>query len=69
MQVEFPTGGLDSVCGDDDGCAEMNASLGFLRTFCQPFQQQAANTRIFFPDADVSGFNLCLEYRENRFQC
>lgn len=42
-----------SSAGDDDGCAEFNASLNHLRTFCQVFQQQAAKTRIFFPDQSV----------------
>ena len=42
------------VTGDDDGVAEMNSSLGHLRSFCQPFQTKASSTRIFFPDASVS---------------
>lgn len=51
IEIEFPTYSLAAVAGDDDGAAEMSASLGFLRSFCQPFQQQADTTRIFFPDA------------------
>lgn len=50
IEVEFPTYSLAAVAGDDDGCAEFNASLNHLRTFCQVFQQQAAKTRILFPD-------------------
>jgi len=52
LEVEFPTYSLAAVAGDDDGANEMNASLGHLRSFCQPFQQQASATRIFFPDAN-----------------
>lgn len=51
IEVDFPTYSLAAVAGDDDGAAEMNASLGHLRSFCQPFQSQAESTRIFFPDA------------------
>ena len=43
------------VCtaGDAEGANEMTYSMGFLRQFCRSFQQNAAVTRIFFPDKQV----------------
>ncbi len=32
----------------------MTYSMGYLRQFCRSFQQNAAATRIFFPDKKVS---------------
>jgi hypothetical protein len=40
--------------GDAEGCNEMTYSMGYLRQFCRSFQQNAAATRIFFPDKKVS---------------
>lgn len=39
--------------GDAEGANEMTYSMGFLRQFCRAFQQNAATTRIFFPDKQV----------------
>lgn len=39
--------------GDAEGANEMSYSMGYLRQFCRPFQQDAAATRIFFPDKKV----------------
>ncbi len=39
--------------GDAEGCNEMTYSMGYLRQFCRSFQQNAAATRIFFPDKKV----------------
>lgn len=49
----------DAACGasagDGEGQNEMTYSLGYLRQFCRSFQQNAASTRIFFPDKKVFG--------------
>lgn len=50
IEVEFPTSSLQGVSGDAEGANEMTYSMGFLRQFCRAFQQNAATTRIFFPD-------------------
>ncbi|DBB02056.1 hypothetical protein WJX77_010807 [Trebouxia sp. C0004] len=50
IEVEFPTSSLQGVSGDAEGCNEMTYSMGYLRQFCRSFQQNAAATRIFFPD-------------------
>ncbi|KAL3135495.1 hypothetical protein ABBQ38_005975 [Trebouxia sp. C0009 RCD-2024] len=50
IEVEFPTSSLQGVSGDAEGANEMTYSMGFLRQFCRSFQQNAAATRIFFPD-------------------
>jgi hypothetical protein len=39
--------------GDGEGGNEMTYSLGYLRQFCRIFQDQAASTRIYFPDQKV----------------
>lgn len=41
------------IAGDAEGANEMTYSMGFLRQFCRSFQQNAAATRIFFPDKKV----------------
>ena len=41
------------TAGDAEGANEMTYSMGFLRQFCRSFQQNAAATRIFFPDKQV----------------
>ncbi|KAH8934026.1 hypothetical protein BDL97_18G062200 [Sphagnum fallax] len=50
LEVEFPTGGLDSVPGDEEGGIEMTTSMVLMREFCKIFGEQAPSTRIFFPD-------------------
>lgn len=50
IEIEFPAAGLSSVSGDGEGGNEMTYSLGYLRSFCRIFQDQAATTRIYFPD-------------------
>eukprot|EP00884_Botryococcus_braunii_P020999 jgi/Botrbrau1/7583/Bobra.0159s0032.1 len=50
IEVEFPTSSLIGVQGDGEGANEMTYSLGYLRQFCRIFQNEAAQTRIFFPD-------------------
>ncbi|KAH9533136.1 hypothetical protein CY35_18G035400 [Sphagnum magellanicum] len=50
LEVEFPTGGLDSVPGDEEGGIEMTTSMVLIREFCKIFGDQAPSTRIFFPD-------------------
>ncbi len=49
-QVEFPTLSLASSQGDGEGQNEMNASMDYLRKTLVGFQDQAATTRVFFPD-------------------
>ena len=44
---------LLAFSGDAEGANEMTYSMGYLRQFCRPFQQNAATTRIFFPDKKV----------------
>ena len=44
---------LIRTAGDAEGANEMTYSMGFLRQFCRSFQQNAAATRIFFPDKQV----------------
>ena len=55
LEVEFPTGGLESVSGDSEGANEMTYSLEFLRRFCVLFQlsDSVSTTRVFFPDKAV----------------
>lgn len=50
IEVEFPASSLEGVSGDGEGQNEMTYSMGYLRQFCRSFQQDAATTRIFFPD-------------------
>eukprot|EP00198_Chlamydomonas_reinhardtii_P009381 XP_001698718.1 predicted protein [Chlamydomonas reinhardtii] len=50
VEVEFPSTTLSSVSGDGEGQNEMNASMGYLRTFLGGFRSRAASTRVFFPD-------------------
>ncbi|KAG2426666.1 hypothetical protein HXX76_012977 [Chlamydomonas incerta] len=50
VEVEFPSTTLSSVSGDGEGQNEMNASMGYLKTFLGGFRSRAATTRIFFPD-------------------
>ncbi|KAL2622943.1 hypothetical protein R1flu_003148 [Riccia fluitans] len=52
MEIEFPTGGLDSVPGDVEGGIEMSSSMFLVREFCRVFADgdKAGRTRIFFPD-------------------
>ncbi|KAG6546776.1 hypothetical protein Mapa_011722 [Marchantia paleacea] len=52
MEIEFPTGGLDSVPGDVEGGIEMSTSMYLVREFCRVFSDgdRAGRTRIFFPD-------------------
>lgn len=53
LEIEFPTAGLDSVSGDDEGGIEMNSSMTLIREFCRRFlkPEEATRTRIFFPEA------------------
>ena len=44
------TAAFDTNSGDGEGQNEMTYSMGYLRQFCRSFQQNAATTRIFFPD-------------------
>ncbi|KAG2451997.1 hypothetical protein HYH02_003039 [Chlamydomonas schloesseri] len=50
VEVEFPSTTLSSVSGDGEGQNEMNASMGYLKTFLGGFRSRAASTRVFFPD-------------------
>jgi hypothetical protein len=50
IEVEFPTASLAAVAGDAEGANEMTYSLQYLRQFMRAWQQDAATTRIFFPD-------------------
>ncbi|OAE26218.1 hypothetical protein AXG93_3457s1450 [Marchantia polymorpha subsp. ruderalis] len=54
MEIEFPTGGLDSVPGDVEGGIEMSTSMLLVREFCRVFSDgdRAGRTRIFFPDVN-----------------
>uniref|UniRef100_A0A7I4AFG6 DUF1995 domain-containing protein n=1 Tax=Physcomitrium patens TaxID=3218 RepID=A0A7I4AFG6_PHYPA len=51
LEVEFPTAGLDTVPGDEEGGIEMNTSIVLMKEFCTIFKDEAPTTRIFFPDA------------------
>lgn len=51
LEVEFPTAGLDTVPGDEEGGIEMNTSIVLMKEFCTIFKNEAPTTRIFFPDA------------------
>lgn len=50
VEVDFPTASLSAVAGDAEGANESTYSMQYLRQYCRLFQQQAAQTRIFFPD-------------------
>lgn len=50
IEIDFPTSSLSGVAGDAEGANEMTFSLQYLRQYARIFQQNAATTRIFFPD-------------------
>ena len=50
-----------AFAGDAEGANEMTYSMGYLRQFCRSFQQNAAATRIFFPDKKVTCQLPCKE--------
>ncbi|KAL3691118.1 hypothetical protein R1sor_004769 [Riccia sorocarpa] len=65
LEIEFPTGGLDSVPGDVEGGIEMSSSMNLVREFCRVFvdgSDKAGRTRIFFPDV-----NEVISAKENVF--
>ncbi|KAG0579260.1 hypothetical protein KC19_4G086200 [Ceratodon purpureus] len=50
LEVEFPTAGLDTVPGDEEGGIEMTTSIVLMKEFCTIFKDESPTTRIFFPD-------------------
>jgi len=52
IEVEFPPGGLETVAGDEEGNAELNATSLYMRQICRTFESDgsAKTTRVFFPD-------------------
>ncbi|GKV10600.1 hypothetical protein SLEP1_g21944 [Rubroshorea leprosula] len=58
MEIEFPTSGLLSVPGDDEGGNEMTESMQLIREFCDRLiiPEKATRTRIFFPEASEVKF-------------
>nr|TKW38217.1 hypothetical protein SEVIR_1G099200v2 [Setaria viridis] len=58
LEIEFPTAGLQSVPGDDEGGNEMTGSMLLIREFCDRFvpAEKATRTRVFFPEANEVSF-------------
>lgn len=52
QEVQFPVAGLDSVSGDQEGNAETNRTVLYLRELLDAYKRDGsqAATRVFFPD-------------------
>ncbi len=62
QEIQFPSGGLDSVAGDQEGNVENNLTVRYLRQIADAFKRDGsqAHVRVFFPVKSTCAALRCL---------